>query len=65
MINYAVILSLIAATTTRTGLTVASELDPHRYPAGLAVTDAQMATIRLERAAFHGDWNYTIRPHAA
>jgi transposase len=65
LVSYAVILSLIAATTTRTGLTVESELDPHRYPAGLKISDAQMATIRLERAAFHGEWNYTIRPHAA
>jgi transposase len=65
LVSYAVILSLIAATTTATGLTVESELDPTRYPAGIKVADAQMATIQLERAAFHGDWNYTIRPHAA
>jgi transposase len=65
LISYAVILSLIAATTTASGLTVESELDPTRYPAGIKVSDAQMATICLERDAFHGDWNYTIRPHAA
>jgi hypothetical protein len=28
----------------------------------VALTDAQMAGINLERHAFHGDWNYTIRP---
>jgi transposase len=65
LVSHAVILSLIAATTTATGLTVSSELDPTHYPAGIKVTDAQMATIRRERDAFHGDWNYTIRPHAA
>jgi transposase len=65
LVSYAVILSLIAATTTATGLTVESELDPTRYPAGIKVADAQMATIQLDRAAFHGDWNYTIRPHVA
>jgi transposase len=65
LISYAVIVSLIAATTTTTGLTVESELDTHRYPTGLTVSDEQMATLRVEREAFHGEWNYTIRPHAA
>ncbi len=59
------ILSLIAATTTGTGLTVESELDTHRYPAGRKITDEQMATLRLERDAFHGEWNYTIFPRSA
>jgi|SRR5690348_16366723 transposase len=63
--SYAVILSLIAATTTTTGLTVESALDTQSYPAGIKVTDEEMATIQLEREAFHGEWNYTISPHAS
>ena len=63
--SYAVILSLIAATTTATGLTVESYLDTNPYPPGRKVSDAEMATIRLERDAFHGEWNYTITPRAA
>ena len=39
-----------------------AELDRGHYPAGVAVTDAQLARVRLERHRFHGDWNYTIRP---
>jgi hypothetical protein len=65
LISYAVILSLIAATTTAGGLTVESELDTHHYPTGLTVSDEDLATIQLERDAFHGEWNYTIRPQAA
>jgi len=65
LVSYAVILSLIAATTTGTGLTVESELDTHRYPAGRKITDGQMATLRLERDAFHGEWNYTTFPRTA
>jgi transposase len=64
LVSYAVILSLIAATTTETGLTVESTLDPAPYPAGRKVTDAEMATLQLQRDAFHGEWNYTISPHA-
>jgi Rhodopirellula transposase DDE domain len=63
LVSYAVILSLIAATTTATGLTVESYLDTDPYPAGQQVSDAQMATLRLTRDAFHGEWNYTIAPH--
>jgi transposase len=65
LVSYAVILSLIAATTTSTGLTVESELDTTRYPAGRKITDTQMATLRLERDTFHGEWNYTIFPCSA
>ena len=64
-LSYAVILSLIAATTTETGLSVASYLDTNSYPKGVTPTDAEMATLRLARDACHGDWNYTILPHAA
>jgi len=63
LLSYAVILSLIAATTTETGLTVESYLDTNTYPAGVKVSDADLATIRLQRDAFHGEWNYTISPH--
>jgi hypothetical protein len=60
--SLATIVSLIGATTTRSGLRVRSEIDPGTYPLGVKVTDAQLAQIRLDRHDFHGDWNYTIRP---
>jgi hypothetical protein len=65
LVSYAVILSLIAATTTRTGLTVESYLDTGSYPTGIAVTDADLDALRLQKDAFHGEWNYTIRPRSA
>jgi hypothetical protein len=65
LVSYAVILDLIAATTTAAGLTVESDLDTAPYPAGQKVSDAQMATLRLTRDASHGEWNYTIHPRAA
>jgi len=57
-----VIVKLIAATTTATGLTVHSELDTKRYPSGIPVSDEQFAGIHLRRDKFHGDWNYEIQP---
>ena len=62
LVSYRMIVDLISATTTDTGLTVRCELDTGRYPKGVAVTDKEMAGINITRADFHGDWNYTIRP---
>ena len=62
LVNVATIVSLIGATRSRSGLRIRSELDRGRYPSGVTVTDAQLATVRLERHRFHGDWNYTIHP---
>jgi transposase len=61
--SYAVILKLIAATTTEAGLTVQCQLDTHTYPAGRKVSDEDMASICLVPDTFHGEWNYTILPH--
>ncbi len=57
------IVNLIAATTTDTGLRVRAEIDKGTYPQGRQITDQQMAQLRLRPHRFHGDWNYTIRPH--
>lgn len=65
LVSLAAIVSLIASTHSRSGLRVRSEIDRRPYPDGVTVTDAQMATVRLKRHAFHGDWNYTIQPATA
>jgi transposase len=62
LVSLAAIVSLIGSTQSRSGLRVRSEVDPRSYPAGVRVTDAQMATIDLTPHDFHGEWNYTIRP---
>src|ERR1700688_92177 len=55
-----VIVDLISATTTDTGLRVYCELDDNAYPKGIAVSDQEMDVINMTRAEFHGEWNYTI-----
>jgi hypothetical protein len=62
LLTHATIVNLIGATTTRGGLKVTCRLDTSRYPTGVKITPAQMATIRVEPDAFHGEWNYTIHP---
>ena len=65
LVSYRVIVDLIAATTTTTGLTVRCEIDDNVYPKGVAVSNAEMAAINLSRHQFHGDWNYTIAPNSS
>ena len=65
LVSHQVIVNLIAATTTKAGLRVRAEVDPGRYPQGVKVTDKEVASIRIERDRFHGDWNYTILPRSA
>ena len=62
LVSYRVIVDLISATTTKTGLTVHCELDDTAYPKGIIVSDQEMNAINISRADFHGEWNYTIRP---
>ena len=62
LVSHEVIVNLIAATTTRTGLTVQAALDTDPYPKGIKITDADMQTLNITPHDFHGDWNYTIHP---
>jgi Rhodopirellula transposase DDE domain len=60
-----VIVELIGATTTQTGLRVHAELDRGRDPLGVRVHDAELAAVPLARHGFHGEWNYSMQPAAA
>jgi hypothetical protein len=59
-----VIVELIGATTTQTGLRVHAELDQGTYPLEVRVRDEELATVPLARHGFHGEWNYSIQPAA-
>jgi hypothetical protein len=65
LVSHQVIVNLIAATTTRSGLRVRAEVDPGKYPKGIKVSDKEVAAVRIERDEFHGEWNYTILPRPA
>jgi len=64
--SHDVIVQSIAATTTRTGLSVHAELDTTAYPTGVKIPDAQMNALRdtgtLRRHDWHPEWNYTLNP---
>jgi Rhodopirellula transposase DDE domain len=60
--TYEVIVNLIASTTTKTGLVVRAAMDPRQYETGITVSDEELEHLRLTRAKFHGEWNYSIKP---
>lgn len=62
LISHEVIVNLIAATTTTTGLQVRAELDTGTYPVGQQVSEQEIAKINISHDNFHGEWNYTISP---
>ena len=62
LVSHEVVVSLIAATRTTTGLQVSCQLDTNTYPTGVKVSDTELAQVNLHREAFHGEWNYVIKP---
>jgi Rhodopirellula transposase DDE domain len=61
--SHEVIVSLIASTRTRTGLTVAAELDTGQYPKGIKISDQQMRDLEqgsLRCYDWHPEWNYSL-----
>jgi transposase len=57
-----VVLELLSHTTTKEGLAVTAVKDSNVYPTGMKVSDEELAALNLSRNAFHGEWNYTIKP---
>lgn len=60
--SYRVIVELISATTTKSGLKVLAEWDQGYYPPGVKVTDDELAAVPIKGHKWHGEWNYTISP---
>lgn len=60
--SYRVMVELIAATTTKSGLKIFAEWDQGYYPAGVKVTDAELTAVPIKPHKWHGEWNYSIAP---
>jgi len=63
LVSHQAVVSLIASTTTKTGLIVKAALDTSHYDTAVKVTDEQLHRLRLTPHPFHGDWNYMLTPH--
>ncbi len=56
------IVNLISNTTTQKGLKIEADIDDAEYEKGIKIGDDKMAQLNIERASFHGEWNYKIMP---
>lgn len=65
LVSRLAVVDLIAATTTKTGLTVRCELDQSSYPKAIRVTDEEMATLNIATDPWHPEWNYIISPRSS
>jgi hypothetical protein len=63
--SHEVVVELIAATTTKSGLRVRAALDRDQYPTGVEVSNEQLAKLSLRRHSFHGEWNYDLSARPA
>ena len=63
--TFETVVDLIGHTRTAAGLRVKAKLDKRRYPTGRIVTRAEMHDLALHPHAFHGDWNYELRPRSS
>jgi hypothetical protein len=63
--TFETVVELIGHTRTAAGLRVKAKLDKRRYATGVVVTRAEMQRLALHPHAFHGDWNYELRPRSS
>lgn len=65
LISHEVIVNLIGSTKTKKGLNIKAELDTNSYPKGIKISDGELQKVKIMRANFHGEWNYTIAPNCS
>ena len=58
-----VVVNRLNHTYTETGLSIVAQLDERIYQKGREVSDEEFEAVNIERAAFHGEWNYLIKPN--
>lgn len=59
-----VVVNLIRATTTKTGLKVTAQLDEKIYLTGVKISEEEKQKLNIKRDDFHGEWNYIISPNS-
>lgn len=60
LLCYQTIVKLLAATKTKSGLSIKSRLDKKKYKKGIKISKDQLREISMRKDSFHGEWNYTI-----
>ena len=64
LVSLALIVNLIGSTKTGGGSKVECVIDKKKYERGIDVSDEEYDAINIKKHKFHGEWNYTIKPHS-
>jgi hypothetical protein len=62
LVSLETVIELVSHTTTKEGLSVRAMVDQNTYPTGIKVTDEELEKLNIVAEAFHGEWNYTVKP---
>lgn len=62
LVSLETVIELLSRTSTKEGLSVSAMVDQNSYPTGIKVTDDELKQLNIVPDAFHGEWNYTIKP---
>jgi hypothetical protein len=62
--SYETILNFIRTTTSTTGFCCQADLDTTIYQTGIAVSEEELAQVRVRSHRRFPNWNYTIYPHS-
>jgi len=62
LIDRVTVVELIGNTTTNTGLEIKAMVDERQYEKGKKVKDQDLEVVNIQKADFHGEWNYKISP---
>ena len=62
LISKEVVVSLIGATKTSSGLEIMAILDENDYEPGIQVSDEEIKALNIVGDSFHPEWNYTVIP---
>ena len=62
LLDMAMVVNLIGNTKTQVGLEVRCVVDEGSYAKGIKISDKELASFNITKHAFHGEWNYIIRP---
>jgi hypothetical protein len=62
LVSLVVIVELISATKTSTGLEAECIIDKNNYQKSIKISDDLMNDLDLINHNYHGDWNYSLKP---
>lgn len=62
LVSHEVVVSLITATTNKSGLKIECDIDKNKYQKGIKITNKELSNVNIKFHEVNSKWNYTINP---